>query len=191
MDYKGVIIQGQEMQSNLRVRLRIILAAQASKTGPVELIHKSLVMSPLQYEADTNMGWFHLNPPVRSKYFNYQLWESQSSKFAFHAGLFQQFLLPLYNPPLSGLQECRKLPEIINGQRALGLVVGGSNLMIYHRSIHFSRPGEGTNSWTGGMMSQTEHFLFLPRPTLRVIFYNLSKISRNYYKCLNIAPIIY
>ena len=28
--------------------------------------------------------------------------------------------------------------------------LGGSNLMIYHRSIHFSRPGEGTNSWTGG-----------------------------------------
>ena len=37
-----------------------------------------------------------------------------------------------------------------------GWMVGGSNLMIYHRSIHFSRPGEGTNSWTGGMMSQTE-----------------------------------
>ena len=35
------------------------------------------------------------------------------------------------------------------------LLLGGSNLMIYHRSIRFSRPGEGTNSWTGGMMGPT------------------------------------
>ena len=37
-------------------------------------VDKSLVMSPrVEYEADTYMGSVYLNPPVRSKYFNYQL----------------------------------------------------------------------------------------------------------------------
>ena len=98
-------------------------SCRASKTGPVELIHKSLVMSPLSpllYEADTYMGLSHLNPSVRSRYFNYQL---RPANLHFILDCFNSFCAPstLYNPPLSGRQECRKLPEIINGQLGTGV----------------------------------------------------------------------
>ena len=41
------------------------------------------------------MGSFYQNQPVRSKYFNYTI---QTSKYAFHTQLFQQFLCSLSSP---------------------------------------------------------------------------------------------
>ena len=111
---------------------------------------------------------------------------AQTSKFAFHAQLFEQFLRPHWL--LSGLQECRKLPEIINGWMVVVGLLCASNLMIYGRSIQLCRLREGTNAWTGWWVKHIHIYwaarVVCGRPTLYfqtifVIFDNLSKLGRN------------
>ena len=59
------------------------------------------------------MGSFYQNQPVRSKYFNYTI---QTSKYAFHTQLFQQFqqieLDTLKGTPLHAYQQHRTEQDV-------------------------------------------------------------------------------
>ena len=111
---------------------------------------------------------------------------AQTHKFAFQAQLFEEFLCPHYCLDCRNAENFR--PLLMGCQ--CWLLLGGSNLMIYPQSIHSSRLGEGTNSWTRWWV-QHIHILwgtfvvcYAAWPTLHFqtifsIFYNSSKLLKN------------